>query len=178
MKTLLRFFFGGIAILFILVLIAMGALDTPGARATSNGINVIGSLILAVCIIGVIGVGVQSLFQRAAFAQKDAQIARYNTFEYWLYDRPRNVWIPANGPETRRSWFCTDWNRWLTQDECNARVYLGQDLKIRLHLAQDNPNIAVWRDECEVWAYYPNRSKDERWHRTQYQNSDIGFLIL
>lgn len=178
MKTLLRFFFGGIAILFILVLMLVGAFDTPGARAASNGINAIGSLILAVCVIGAIGVVVQSLFQKAAFAQKDAQIARQNAFEYWLYDRANTTLIPANGPETRRSWFCIDWNRWLSQDECNARVYLGQDLNIRLHLSQDNPKNAVWRDECEVWAYYPNRPKDERWMRTQYQNSDIGFLQL
>lgn len=97
-------------------------------------------------------------------------------FEYWLYHRPTDTWVPANGPYSNRAWFSHDWNRWLTLDEIKGRIPFTPPFKTRLCVWDNRyQGKGVWRDECEIWAVQPGLGKKTV---TAFSQDDTSFMSL
>lgn len=134
---------------------------------------------IAIPLLGV-GAGVWLIVWGTAKSVEQDKISRQKranaiaTIEYWLYHRPTDTWVPANGPYSNRAWFSHDWNRWLTLDEIEGRIPFTSPFKTRL-LVIDNRNQTkrVWRDECEIWAVQPGLGKKTV---TTFAKDDTSFM--
>lgn len=96
--------------------------------------------------------------------------------EYWLYHRPTDTWVPANGPYSNRAWYSHDWSRWLTLDEIEGRIPFTVPFKTRLYVLDNRTQgKGVWRDQCEVWAVQPGLGKKTV---TIFSTDDTSFMTF
>lgn len=89
--------------------------------------------------------------------QQKAKVAKLKAAtETYVVDPVSQVKIIRSGPSALTAYFCSDWNRWLTESEIKHGVQ--RDSKLRFRRAAVDPDdrqIRLWEDNSETWLFKP-----------------------
>jgi hypothetical protein len=163
-------------IMAILVVLFVAMLISPRISHDVDVFIDLAERVVVFIIIVMLGIWAEMIRSKSASKAEERRREEWNAFEYWLYDRANDQWIPANGPDSGRSWWSNDWKRWLTDDEIAAKIPFRKSFKTRLHVCDlNNQSNGAWRDECEVWTYYPAR---DHWEALDWTKTDNSFMLF